>query len=414
MTLSVAHATVATDFIYAEPDEGDGDGGFAGTDADDFASLPISELPTTTTATSGSDADQDVHPSPPPLPRRNNNSPARGNNREEVRLSDLLTATPDFSPVEAIPTSNSAATASDSDVPLVSQKPRKGKKMSRPTTKLETLKEKRESEVGTQERQQQQHLPASRPVSSVVPPRPSSLQQLQALDLFRSHRNSDSESFMLETEQYVQQMKRRRGEVLTRIDTNAGDKLRRKVSIRSANVHNFFLLFLLLLGPSHGHANKHFLTKIGYEIERRLVKATLARRKSGKKHHHHDDSDDDENPFRKIMWWTLRTRASPSSGGGATSGGGGGGLRSSRRRELKHRRYHRHHRFCLKCVTSSFAALFRVVRHPFSAVRYYGGGGAWTEEEAEEAEDDFPSDRTPTPKMLLGVDGRLQWPVFQV
>ena len=145
------------------------------------------------------------------------------------------------------------------------------------------------------------------------------------------------------------------------------------------------------------------------------MKATLARRKSGKKHHHDDDSDDDENPFRKIMWWTLRARASPSSGGGATSGGGGGGgLRSSRRRELKHRRYHRHHRFCLKCVTSSFAALFRVVRHPFSAVRYYRGGGAWTEEEAEEAEDDFPSDRTPTPKMLLGVDGRLQWPVFQV
>ncbi len=77
------HTTAAADFIYAEPDAD------AAADAsDDFASLPISELPTSSSDNNNSS------PSPPPLPERNGRNKLRED--REVRLSDLLTTTPDL------------------------------------------------------------------------------------------------------------------------------------------------------------------------------------------------------------------------------------------------------------------------------------------------------------------------------
>ncbi len=341
------------DFIYSEPANGDNIGGDGGDASDDFASLPISELPTTATSGSDNNAGFSSSPSPPPLPRRNGmksgSTKEVKDDEKEVRLSDLLTATPDHLQQQS---SSQLLRPSASIAP----------------TKLETVREHQRSSV-------------ARPPTV----RPSSLQQLQALDLFRSpkqqqHPNnknsSDSESFMLETEQYVRQMKRRRGEVLTRIDgPSAGNRLRRKV---------------------------------GYEIERRLVKATLARKRSGKKKKRkseEEEEEEEENPFRKIMWWTLRR----SEAGRRASGG----LRCVRRSHLKHRRYHRHHRFCLKCVTSSFAALFRLLANPVAAIRHSANDGSGDSDDGDEDDSFVDVDRTPTPKMLLGPDGRLQWPVFQ-
>ena len=67
----------------------------------------------------------------------------------------------------------------------------------------------------------------------------SSLQQLQALDLFQSqHTDEDEDSndeeednigFRLETDHYVRQIKQRRGLLFAQIDSTPAERLRRKV-----------------------------------------------------------------------------------------------------------------------------------------------------------------------------------------
>jgi hypothetical protein len=199
--------------------------------------------------------------------------------------------------------------------------------------------------------------------------RPSSLQQLQAMEMFQTpdesihdygetfsvsfvgvgvgKKGSDAESLLLETEQYVRQMKRRRGEVLTRIDSSAGDRLRRRV---------------------------------GYEIERRLVRVSQARKRAG------------DAGLATLLMSTLS--------------------RKRRRRDERgrHRRRHHRHRFCMRCVTSSFGALFEAVVKPLG---FHCGRDDDDDvgNDTEAAGDDEV--RTPTPKMLLSADGKLQWPVFQ-
>ena len=192
----------------------------------------------------------------------------------------------------------------------------------------------------------------------------SSLEQLRALDLFRCEDDEediksdeddyeDESSFVLEHEEhYVKHIEQQRGEVLTRIDSNAGDRLKRKV---------------------------------GYEIERRLVRAKTLRTM---------------NPETKRK---LKRRAATT----ATAS------MAEHYRYRRRRRRHRH-RFCVKCVTSSFAALFGVLGRPLAILHHRRGGGSRA---ASQLSSDIGGDDrlpTPMPKMLLGPDGRLQWPVLQV
>jgi hypothetical protein len=164
--------------------------------------------------------------------------------------------------------------------------------------------------------------------------RPSSLQQLQALDLFKAH--SDQDSLLLETEQYVRQMEKRRDRLLAKID--------------------------------HGNG-----LKVGYEIERRVVRAlqTRSMKKKGTKS-------------------KKKSRKTSSS------------------KRLSRRRRRKRHRICWKCVTSSFAALFDVI-----TFRKYNRERGYEEDIPPNFDLDVDENRTPTPKMLLMADGQIRWPVYQ-
>lgn len=185
---------------------------------------------------------------------------------------------------------------------------------------------------------------------------------------------SDTESFMLETGDYVRQIKQRRGELMSRIDTNARDRLSRKV---------------------------------GYEIEKRLVRAKTKTMMRKKKQAEETRKKRSYNPFSKLTWQTMAKRRRRDSGGRSLYHYHG------RRRS---RKYRYHHRFCVKCVTSSFGALFQAVIRPMRFItdsnrtaspraeqNHYDGNASQTNSES----------RAPTPKILLGKDGKLQWPVFQ-
>ena len=290
----------------------------------------------------------------------------------------------------------------------------------------------------------------------------SALQQLQALDLFKATNSEDEvgsegtngpdKSICLETDQYVKQIEQKRGKLISRIDSAPGDRLRRKV---------------------------------GYEIERRLVKVSYSmkngysKKKNSKRrqrrpsrhsrndHHHHHHSHGRgkqineggiwtwiKNIFSWLFWWDKEEQLDESD------------LRRKRRRQ-RYRRRRRRHRFCFRCVTSSFHALFLYIGRPFSVLssklthsdEIIGGStsssnnrttntGNTTTTTTSRSDNNHPitrnitlygneinprsksqlsmaatvltiaeseNSRTPTPKMLLDVKtGTLNWPVYQV
>ena len=178
--------------------------------------------------------------------------------------------------------------------------------------------------------------------------RPSSLQQLQSLDLFKYY-SDDGDSFLLETEQYVKNMEKRRDRLLAQIDQ------------QQQNYH---------------------LKKVGYEIERRVVRALQHRsmKKKGK--------------IKKL-------RPSPFTT-----------LSADRHRRLKRKH---EHKICWKCVTSSFKSLFESLfvkcyycsdSMPLKSELHHNCSLGRLKRRADET-------RTPTPKMLLMADGRIRWPVYQ-
>ena len=302
------------------------------------------------------------------------------------------------------------------------------------------------------------------------PAQSSALQQLQALDLFKATNSEDEagsddtngpeKSICLETDQYVKQIKQKRGKLLSQLDSTPGDRLRRKV---------------------------------GYEIERRLVKVSYSMkngysnkmnnkrrarrsRHSRNEHHHHNhyghhpnsrgdktSSNEDgiwawfKNMFTWLFWWDKEEHLDEND------------LRRKRRRQ-RYRRQRRRHRFCFRCVTSSFYALFLYIGRPFTAlssklthsdelinvtssssnnittntgnttttttsrsdnntnarnVTSYGGDINSSVHPRSKSQlsmaatvltiADSENSRTPTPKMLLDVKtGTLNWPVYQV
>ena len=292
------------------------------------------------------------------------------------------------------------------------------------------------------------------------PAQSSALQQLQALDLFKASNSEDEgesedtndpdKSICLETDQYVKQIKQQRGKLFSKLDSTPGDRLRRKV---------------------------------GYEIERRLVKVSYSMkngysrkrkrrrrttRHSRSHHHHHSNrgkttSEEEggiwtwiKSIFSWLFWWNKEEPLDESD------------LRRKRRRE-RYRRRRRRHRFCFRCVTSSFHALFLYVGRPFNVLssklthsdEIHGGhthtsssnnrtsntGNTTTTTTSRSdnntrtrniplyGEDignqrsksqlsmaatvltiaESENSRTPTPKMLLDVKtGTLNWPVYQV
>lgn len=215
-------------------------------------------------------------------------------------------------------------------------------------------------------------------------PRPSSLQQLQSLDMFKAQKSqnvsgqSDSDSFMLETDQYVRQMKKRRVDLMSQFDSSATDRFRRKV---------------------------------GYEIEKRLVKVLSAR--TIKKKPKSSKSAKSVNS----MYHMYKSKSTLRAGSNETR------FYTSRRR--RHKRYRKHHRFCLKCLTSSFSELFRMVTHPLqhdnhqrsipSSSRSNSLGQRKRHlNKVTRSDSENTGSRFPTPKMLLNTkDGKIQWPVFQ-
>ncbi len=195
--------------------------------------------------------------------------------------------------------------------------------------------------------------------------RPSSLQQLQALGLFRSDDDdkdlSAASSLRLETDHYVRQMRERRGRVI--------------------------------LGKIDGRLRR----RLGYEIERRLLAARRMSTRHKKRHRN------EENPFHRIVWGNDNATRAKLQQRQQQQHQQRLRLQWRQRPRRSRRLYHRHHRFCIRCVTSSFAALFNMI-----LLRRSGNG--------ELNDDDGPnsSSRTPSPKMLLSRDGRLHWPVFPI
>ena len=97
--------------------------------------------------------------------------------------------------------------------------------------------------------------------------------------------------------------------------------------------------------------------KVGYEIERRLVKAvqvrTLKKKKQKKGHYHYYPFYEKEN--QTGIWnWFKRHFLGPET------------FDPSVEKKKRKRRRRRHHRFCVKCVTSSFKSLFRVLKEPLA------------------------------------------------
>ena len=289
----------------------------------------------------------------------------------------------------------------------------------------------------------------------------SALQQLQALDLFKANNSEDEvgsegtngpdKSICLETDQYVKQIEQKRGKLISQIDSTPGDRLRRKV---------------------------------GYEIERRLVKVSYSMKNGYSKknnikrrqrryrhsrndhhHHHHNHGRSKQSNeggiwnwikhiFSWLFWWDKEEHLDDSD------------LRRKRRRQ-RYRRRRRRHRFCFRCVTSSFYALFLYIGRPFSVLsskitnsdemngeitsssnnRTTNTGNTTTTTTSRSDNNhtttrnitlygneihprsksqlsmaatvltiaDSENSRTPTPKMLLDVKtGTLNWPVYQV
>ncbi len=205
----------------------------------------------------------------------------------------------------------------------------------------------------------------------------------------------------------------------------------------------------------------HIRRRVGYEIERRLVKAVQARtlkRKTKKKGHYHYYPFYDDNNKSSCFARLFRRILTPHEPDDYI------------RRKRRRRRRRRHHRFCVKCVTSSFRSLFRVItfRPPYDdlennrevdeddefvladnaesgfipkrgIVRFRTvtreGAAATSGPEVPEVVDEDKmaaisdklqqhqrpysrsinnESRTPTPKMLLDLkSGALQWPVYQ-
>ncbi len=263
----------------------------------------------------------------------------------------------------------------------------------------------------------QEHAKAGRHVVLATDNRPSSLQQLQAMDMFKTNpTNNNSE---------VE-------------DEDGGDENRRSTSgLYNATMSNV-----------EGEGKSDYLRirrRVGYEIERRLVKAVQARtlkRKTKKKGHYHYYPFYDDNNRKSLLmriWHRLVTPHEPDDY-----------IRRKRRRRRR-----RHHRFCMKCVTSSFQSLFRYVtfQSPYNYDEDYGenDNAAAIEAKSEDAVDGKGNgvlargvhfrqppgenedgqgvleaekraysrsmnneSRTPTPKMLLDLkSGALQWPVYQ-
>jgi len=154
--------------------------------------------------------------------------------------------------------------------------------------------------------------------------------------------------------------------------------------------------------------------KVGYEIERRLVKAVQVRtlrKKRQKKGHYHYYPFYEKNSNHNGFWGWLRQVATNSAANNDHV------YNNQKRRK----RRKRHHRFCMKCVTSSFASLFRVLKEPIAIT-------SDTIKKTEVINPQVPKEgqpraisrtateatRTPTPKMLLDMkSGAIHWPVYQ-
>jgi hypothetical protein len=295
---------------------------------------------------------------PPPLPERNKH-----------RQSDLLTATPDL--VESRFIAEELREEEEERRDIVEEE-----------LNVAVEQNKEEQREGSKSRTKSTRfqlynmsmISATSPSTPRRAPRrvPSSLEQLQALDLFkrsvtpaasllkRSKRPISAQSedtLILESENYVRQIERRRGEILKLMERNV-------------------------------------LTK---EIERRLVRVMQQTKKKVKKRKRKGRSSvSTGNPFsrigltidRKSKSWTTRKKSK---------------IRKSRKKY-----YRRHHRFCFKCVTSSFGALFRAMGKPLLS----SDDDCLLDDGLTDSSPTSASTRTPTPKMLLK-DGKVRWPVFQ-
>ena len=167
--------------------------------------------------------------------------------------------------------------------------------------------------------------------------------------------------------------------------------------------------------------------KVGYEIERRLVKAvqvrTLRKKRQKKGHYHYYPFYEKQN--YKGLWDWFKRQFNPNAGQ----------IDHVYNTKRKHRRKRRkHHRFCMKCVTSSFSSLFRVLKEPIivktHSELYNDGQKIYNEENVSNlnlnqknisginqraiSRTATEATRTPTPKMLLDLkSGAIHWPVYQ-
>jgi len=162
--------------------------------------------------------------------------------------------------------------------------------------------------------------------------------------------------------------------------------------------------------------------KVGYEIERRLVKAvqvrTLRKKREKKGHYHYYPFYEKSSNYNGFWGWLKHHLSGHSKENSSNSPNDH--VYSNQRRKKRRKR---HHRFCIKCVTSSFASLFRVLKEPIDItytntikktevknpqVAKDGHQRALSRNTATEAT------RTPTPKMLLDMkSGAIHWPVYQ-
>jgi len=154
--------------------------------------------------------------------------------------------------------------------------------------------------------------------------------------------------------------------------------------------------------------------KVGYEIERRLVKAVQVRtlrKKREKKGHYHYYPFYEKNSNYNGFWGWLKHVTTNSA---ATNDH----VYNNQKRKKRRRK---HHRFCMKCITSSFASLFRVLKEPIAIT---SGTIKKTEVKNPQVAIDghqrvisrnaTEATRTPTPKMLLDMkSGAIHWPVYQ-
>ena len=293
----------------------------------------------------------------------------------------------------------------------------------------------------------------------------SALQQLQALDLFKAVNTEDEvgsedtngpeKSICLETDQYVKEISKKRGKLISQIDSTPGDRLRRKV---------------------------------GYEIERRLVKVSYSmkngysKKKNNKRrrrstrysrneHYYQGYQNRDRGLHEGGAWEWAKNLFSWLFSRDKEDQLDESDLRRKRRRQ-RYRRRRRRHRFCFRCVTSSFHALFLYIGRPFTSLSsklthsdelngistsssshnrttntgnttttltsrsdnntssktgpFYGADAIHSQLHSRPKSNlsmaatvltiaESENSRTPTPKMLLDVKtGTLNWPVYQV